>query len=167
MELDTRAAMSLLSKETYQKFFTYISLQKSTVKLKSYLGKDIPVLGQIEVLVKYNHQKENLPLLVVKGVVAAYLEEIGSLVYITLNWGVIHQVCNSSLKVMLDCHAAVFQEGLGKLKGYDVKITLNPQATPHFCRAKPVPYSRNPLEDILHYLLKYLEQKKPRNMVNG
>ena len=41
----------------------------------------IPVLGQMDVLVKYNHQEENLPLLVVKGVVAAYSEEIGSLVF--------------------------------------------------------------------------------------
>ena len=70
MELDTEAAMSLLSEETYQKFFSGISLQQSTVKLKSYSGENIPVLGQMDVLVKYNHQEENLPLLhpvVVKG----------------------------------------------------------------------------------------------------
>ena len=42
---------------------------------------------------------------------------------------------------MLDRHAAVFQEGLGKLKGYKAKITLDPQATPHFCKARPVPYA--------------------------
>ena len=41
----------------------------------------VPVLGQMDVLVKYNHQEENLPLLVVKGVVAAYSEEIGYLVF--------------------------------------------------------------------------------------
>ena len=38
-----------------------------TFKLKSYPGEDIPVLGQMEVMVKYNQQEETLPLLVVKG----------------------------------------------------------------------------------------------------
>ena len=42
---------------------------------------------------------------------------------------------------MLDCHAVVFQEELGKLKGYNAKITPDPQAIPHFCKARPVPYA--------------------------
>ena len=42
---------------------------------------------------------------------------------------------------MLDNHKAVFQEGLGELKGYKAKITLDPQATPRFCKARPVPYA--------------------------
>ena len=67
MELDTRAAVSLISEVTYNNFFSEVSLKKSTVKLKSYSGEDIPVIGQTEVLVKYNQQEENLPLLVVKG----------------------------------------------------------------------------------------------------
>ena len=42
---------------------------------------------------------------------------------------------------MLDRHLAVFQEGLGKLKNYKAKIILDPQATPRFCKARPVPYA--------------------------
>ena len=45
--------MSLISEETHKKFFSDISLQKSTVKLKSYSAEDIPAIGQTEVLVKY------------------------------------------------------------------------------------------------------------------
>ena len=67
MELDTGAAVSLISEGTYNQFFSDVSLKKSTVKLKSYSGEDIPVLGQMEVFVKYNQQGETLPLLVVKG----------------------------------------------------------------------------------------------------
>ena len=63
MELDTGAAVSLISEETYKKSFPDVSLQESTVKLKSYSGEDIPVIGQMEVLVKYNRQEGNLPLL--------------------------------------------------------------------------------------------------------
>ena len=54
MELDTGAAVSLISERTYNQFFSDVSLKKSTVKLKSYSGEDIPVRGQMEVLVKYN-----------------------------------------------------------------------------------------------------------------
>ena len=84
MEMDTGAAVSLISEETYQKFFSDVSLQK-----------DIPVMGHTEVLVKYNHQEENLLLLVVKG-------DGGSLFgrnwfsCISLNWG--DQVYSSSLR---------------------------------------------------------------------
>ena len=42
---------------------------------------------------------------------------------------------------MLDRHAAVFQEEPGKLKGYKAKITLDPRATPHFCKMRPVSYA--------------------------
>ena len=48
---------------------------------------------------------------------------------------------NNSLKTVLDRHSAVFQEGLGKLKDYKAKIILDPQATPRFCKARPVPYA--------------------------
>ena len=41
---------------------------------------------------------------------------------------------------MLDYHSAVFQEGLGKLKRHKAKIILDSQATPCFCKARPVPY---------------------------
>ena len=140
MELDTGAAVSLISEKTYQKFFSDVSLQKSMVKLKSYSGEDIPVMGQTEVLVKYNHQEENLPLLVVKGDGRSLFGR-NWFSRISLNWGEIHQVYSSSLKAVLDRHAAVFQEGLGKLKGYKAKITLDPQATPRFCKARPVPYA--------------------------
>ena len=152
MELDTGAAMSLLSEETYQKFFSGISLQQSTVKLKSYSGEDIPVLGQMDVLVKYNQQEENLPLLVVKGSGCSLFGR-NWFSRISLNWGEIHQVCNSSLKAVLDRHAAVFQEGLGKLIGYSAKITLDPQATPRFCKARPVPYAlKTKVEEELDHL---------------
>ena len=61
--------------------------------------------------------------------------------HIILDWKNNHQVINSSLKAVLDCHSTVFLEGLGKLKDYKAKIILDPQATPCFCKARPVPYA--------------------------
>ena len=140
MELDTGAAVSLISERTYNQFFSDVSLKKSTVKLKSYSGEDIPVIGQMEVLVKYNQQEETLPLLVVKGDGRSLFGR-NWFSRITLDWKEIHQVMNNSLKTVLDRHSAVFQEGLGKLKDYKAKIILDPQATPRFCKARPVPYA--------------------------
>ena len=131
--------MSLISEETYQKLFSDIPLQESTVKLKSYSREDIPVIGQAKVLVKCKHQEQNLPLLVVKGDGRSLFGR-NWFSCISLNWDEIHQVYNSSLQA-LDRHVAVFQEGLGKLKEYEAKITLDPQATPRFCKARPVPYA--------------------------
>ena len=88
-------------------------------------------------MVKYNQQEENLPLLVVKGDGRSLFGR-NWFSRITLD---IHQVVNSSLKTVLDHHSTGFQEGLGKLKDYKAKITLDTQATPHFCKARPVPYA--------------------------
>lgn len=140
MELDTGAAVSLISEETYHKLFSDIPLQESTVKLKSYSGEDIPVLGQTQVLVKYNQQEHNLPLLVAKGNGHSLFGR-NWLSCVKLNWEEIHQVYSSSLKTVLDRHSAVFEEGQGKLVGYKAKITLDPQATPRFCKARPMPYA--------------------------
>ena len=46
----------------------------------------------------------------------APLEEIGSLVYTTLDWKDTHKVMNSSLNTVLDHHSAVFQEGMTSSK---------------------------------------------------
>ena len=153
MELDTGAALSLISEDTYQRVFPDMALQESSIKLKSYSGEDIPVLGQVEVLVKCNQQEQNLPLLVVKGNGHSLFGR-NWLSCIRLNWDEIHQIHNSSLKAVLDRHSVVFQEGLGELKGYKAKITVDPQATPRFCKARPVPYAiKTKVEEELDRLM--------------
>jgi len=42
---------------------------------------------------------------------------------------------------VLERHQPVFQEGLGKLRGYEAKINVDPNVSPRFCRARPVPYA--------------------------
>ena len=51
MEVDTGAAVSLVSEETYRSLFPTVQLQSSTTKLCTYSGEPLTVLGQQEVKV--------------------------------------------------------------------------------------------------------------------
>ena len=67
MEVDTGAAVSLVSEKTYQSLFPERRLQPSKACLRTYSGESITVMGQTEVEVRYEEQRVRLPLLVVKG----------------------------------------------------------------------------------------------------
>ena len=49
MEVDTGAAVSLVSEETYRSLFPTVPLQSSMTKLRTYSGEPLTVLGQQEV----------------------------------------------------------------------------------------------------------------------
>ena len=70
MELDTGAAVSVITQRTYQKIAQqnhFQPLQHSDLKLKSYSGETIPVLGQVPVVVKHRQQECELFVHVVDG----------------------------------------------------------------------------------------------------
>ena len=68
MELDTGASYSLISEETYKATWSEgPSLQQSGIKLHTYTGEQVVVVGSITVTVCYNTQVIELPLLIVKG----------------------------------------------------------------------------------------------------
>ena len=46
MEIDTGAAVSLITKQTFRKLYPELSLQPSHAILKAYTGERIPVLGE-------------------------------------------------------------------------------------------------------------------------
>ena len=67
MELDTVAAVSLMSEQTYQTMFPDIPLKETKTTLKMYSGEPLRVIGQRDVQVKIAGQTANLPLTVVAG----------------------------------------------------------------------------------------------------
>ena len=67
MEFDMGASLSVINQTTYSQISRGGSLQKTEVKLKTYTGESIPVIGSIKVHVKHKGQKEVLPVLVVEG----------------------------------------------------------------------------------------------------
>ena len=53
MEVDTDAAVSLLSEDTLKSKFPEARLQPATVQLKTYTGEPLEVLGELSVEVQY------------------------------------------------------------------------------------------------------------------
>ena len=62
MELDTGAAVSLVSESTYQEYWPDRQLQECQTRLSTYSGEPLSVLGTLEVEVQYEGQRVHLPL---------------------------------------------------------------------------------------------------------
>ena len=67
MELDTGAAVSVISEHTYHSTWPHDrpALQPSSIKLRTYSGEELEVIGSFSVQVRYEDQQEDISLLVV------------------------------------------------------------------------------------------------------
>ena len=152
MELDTGAAVSLMSEKTYRKMFPVMSLQESRTVLKTYSGEPLRVIGQRECRVKIAGQSAKLPLIVVAGDGPSLLGR-NWLQVIRLDWMKINPVKQCQVSEVLQRHETLFQPGLGMLQGYEAKIIVDPEARPRFCKARSVPYAmRTQVEEELERL---------------
>ena len=141
MELDTGAAVSLISEELYRDKLAHVHLHHTSMVLKTYTGEMIAPEGVIKVKVKLNKQRVRLPLYVVK-VNGPPLFGREWLRRIRLDWAEIktvrgvHQTDVETLDTLLKRHANVFKEGLGKLKDFEAALTLKPDQQPKFLQAR-------------------------------
>ena len=70
MEINTGASVSVVGEKTLktiQKGETTLELQQTSVRLQTYTGETIPVLGSVVVPVEHNGQTRTLPLIVTEG----------------------------------------------------------------------------------------------------
>ncbi|XP_028400835.1 uncharacterized protein K02A2.6-like [Dendronephthya gigantea] len=150
MEIDTGASISIISQETYKKHFSNIPLVRSPTNLHTYTGGNIPVCGQFLAVVNYQSQQASLPLTVVGGCGPSLLGR-DWLHKIKLNWHEILKIevsspaiptsSNQRLQAAIQRHPAIFQPGLGTLKGITAQLELKDGAKPKFCKSRPVPYA--------------------------
>ena len=143
MELDTGASVSLISESTYFKLWNSDSqptLKPSKVRLKTYTGSMVEVVGVLNVETSYDGQNEVVQLHVVKGDGPSLLGR-DWLQTIKLNWVQMNLVSSPSpaLDKLLDKHAALFQQGLGLLKDVTVKLHVRPDCVPKF--HNPLPFA--------------------------
>ena len=97
MEIDTGAALSLISEATYRRLWPTNTpeLTSTPIRLRTYTGEGLNVKGSIEVKVEHNGQKENLHLLVVQGNGPSLMGR-DWLLRIKLDWSKLHSVKESS-----------------------------------------------------------------------
>ena len=67
MELDTGAAVSIVSSTIYNKLFPKLPEKPLTIRLSSYTGDPITVAGELKVTASYDQQCKQLTLYVVQG----------------------------------------------------------------------------------------------------
>ncbi|XP_059413408.1 uncharacterized protein K02A2.6-like [Carassius carassius] len=149
MEVDTGAAVSLISSELYRAKLSHIRLRHTSIVLKTYTGEVISPEGVIKVRVKLNKQSARLPLYVVKGDTAPLFGREW-LRRIRLNWReiktvrAVHQTNEKTLDSLLKKYAKVFSDDLGTFNGFEATLNLKPGHQPKFFQARVVPYAIRP-----------------------
>nr|XP_023990507.1 uncharacterized protein K02A2.6-like [Salvelinus alpinus] len=146
MQLDTGASVSLVPERLYKEKLKECPLQPASIRLSSYTGDTIPVLGQIQVPVRYEGKEWTLPLVIVKGEKSALLGR-NWLQKIKLNWGEIFSlrkdkpVSQATLTNMLEKHKELFKDGYGEIQDFTAKVRVREGTKPIFHKPRPVPYA--------------------------
>ena len=161
MEVDTGAAVSVMSHSCYEKVKASNALVKSGLKLKTYTGEVVNPEGVGEVEVEYQNQRFQLPITVVKGDVPNLMGR-DWLSKLRLQWSELFppEVRVQKLEGVAEPVASlvkqfpeVFTEELGCLKNFEVRIPIPEGTAPKFFKPRPVPYAmRSRVEDELDRL---------------
>lgn len=67
MQVDTGAEVSVILEYTYKLHFPHLAPSKSSVVLKTYSDQIMPVVGELQLQVRYGVQSAHLTLVVVGG----------------------------------------------------------------------------------------------------
>ena len=146
-ELDTGAAVTIMSEKKFRQLFPDQLLERSSIDLKTYTGEPMNSVGQAEFQVSYSNQdSKSLPLVVVKGDGPSLLGR-NWLQHFVLDWGRNKSVLleNDALCRLLQQYADVFADELGTIIPFKAKLSVSPSAVPRFHRPRPVPYALKPL----------------------
>ena len=101
MEVDTGAAVTIITEKVKDQLFPNTPLRKSSLRLKTYTGETMPVLGEMPATVTYGEQKCSLTLTVVAGRGSCLLGR-DWLSKLRLDWKTIGSVRLSQGKVQLN-----------------------------------------------------------------
>ena len=147
LEVDTGASASIISEKTYRGTWREDSptIRKTAIRLKTYTGEQLHILGVVEVRVEYLGQKEKLPLLVIAGAGPTLLGR-DRLQKVKLDWRSLdlyklRASTPSKLQEVLQQHEQVFRDELGKVTTTTAKIHVDADAQPRFHKPRLVPYA--------------------------
>lgn len=141
MEVDTGAAVSVISEDTFNTIFKD-NPQPTNITLHSYLGEEIPVIGTVAVKVQYESQiVANLPLVITKGQ-GSTLFGRNWLQQIQLNWPSIHSIhSNDQVEMIAKKYPKLFSSHLGTIQGVEAKIHVPENSQPRFFKPRHISYA--------------------------
>ena len=138
MEVDTGAAVSIVSGENMRKLFTNPRLCKSSVILRIYTSERMIVLGELTVTVEYGAHVKSLDLVVVAGdgpnlLVRNWLERV------KLQWPKLTSVVapaspDKQLTTLLK-YKEIFRDELGTVNTFVAKLQIHEAMVAKFCKA--------------------------------
>ena len=143
MEVDTGAALSIISEATQQRLFPMEMIHPTDVILKTYSNETLEVKGKLHLHVKYEDQTAKLTLIVVAGKGPSLLGR-NWLKYIRLNWTKIFSIRNiqsQSLEALLSEHQPLFSKDMGLITPFAATLHMPPNTMPKFFKPRPVPFS--------------------------
>ncbi|KAJ8380942.1 hypothetical protein SKAU_G00017200 [Synaphobranchus kaupii] len=146
MQVDTGTRVSMVSEAVYKEKLQHLTLRVTKLKLRTYTGEAVPVLGVVDVTVEHNEQKKTLPLYIIQGNCPALLGHRW-LEKLRLNWQEVFLVNDGDtgpLQEILKKHSKVFDGELSTMKDITVKLTVKPGSTPKCLKARPVLYAIKP-----------------------
>ena len=155
--IDTGSGVTIMSRSAAEHLFGQVAYTSSAQKLHTYAGYQLEVMGRLNVTASHGRRRRKLPLYVINGagpnlLGRAWLKQLD----ITIPR--INNICDSatsSLQQIIDKHTAVFQLGLGELKGHKVHLSVDPTTQPVFCKPRPVPFAlRDRESDEIERLVK-------------
>ena len=138
MEIHTGAALSVMTHETYLATWGEAQappIKPSSVRLCTYTGQTLNVVGTVEVDVRYGEQQATLSLVIVNAKGPPLLGR-DWLAAIWLNWRQFHKVdveTNGALEAVLGKHPTLFEAGLGTIQGLEAKLYVKEGAKLRFC----------------------------------
>ena len=136
MELDTGAAVSIMSSTAWQTLFPRQTLKEADVALRTYTAEKMSVLGQCQVNVKVNGRKKQLVLFIVEGDGPSLLGR-DWLTHLQLDWQQIAKVdYTNKLENRLQNYEEIFKEGTETINSYQALIHLKEGANPKYHRAR-------------------------------
>ena len=146
MEVDSGAAVSIISDGVRKSLFPDLRLRNSSVVLKTYTGEPMEVVGNLHVDVCYKQQQAKLVLVVVGGNGPSLLGR-NWLKYIRLDWNSIATVRSVTqrsepLQNLMKKNLPLFEDRLGTaVEPYKVKLLVKADATPIFKPPCSVPFA--------------------------
>ena len=156
MEIDTGAAVSIISEQELKKVLPDAEIKETNVKLRTYTSERIPLLGVTQVTVKYGEQSRKLTLYVTKGDGPCLLgrEWLRS---IQLDWKTIGltilDTASTQVELLLKEYNEIFRDELGTMNSIQASLKLKEDVAPRFHRPRSLPFAlKEPVEQELHRL---------------